>query len=100
MTKICLTNLQQVSKKYDFPLLKEELKDILDVMEQRIEKRGGVIGDETLKDLYAEAAEITKQAKISAAIQKRNQLINARAYRNIMSVIRTEPSNPGKALIN
>jgi len=98
MTKICLTNLQQVSKKYDFPLLKEELKDILDVMEQRIEKRGGVIGDETLKDLYAEAAEITKQAKISAAIQKRNQLINARAYRNIMNVIRTEPSNPGKAL--
>jgi hypothetical protein len=98
MTKICMANLQAVSKKFDFPLLKEELQDILNIMQQRIEKRGGVIGDETLKDLYEEAAEITKQAKIAAALQKRNQLLNARAYGNIMTAVRADPANPAKAL--
>lgn len=98
MTKICMANLQAVSKKFDFPLLKEELQDIINIMQQRIEKRGGVIGDETLKDLYEEAAEITKQAKIAAALQKRNQLLNARAYGNIMTAVRADPANPAKAL--
>jgi hypothetical protein len=36
-----MANLQAVSKKFDFPLLKEELQDILNIMQQRIEKRGG-----------------------------------------------------------
>ena len=72
MSKICLASLQKVTKKFDIPLLKEELQDILEVMEQKIANRGGVIGDETLKDLYQEAAKITEQAKIAAAIQKRS----------------------------
>jgi hypothetical protein len=78
--------------------LKEELQDILEVMEQKIANRGGVIGDETLKDLYQEAAKITEQAKIAAAIQKRNQLINARAYSNIIAAVKADTANPGKAL--
>ena len=98
MSKICLANLQKVAKKFDVPLLKEELQDILEVMEQKIANRGGVIGDETLKDLYQEATRITEQAKIAAAIQKRNQLINARAYSNILTAVKADPANPGKAL--
>jgi hypothetical protein len=98
MSKICLANLQKVAKKFDVPLLKEELQDILEVMEQKIANRGGVIGDETLKDLYQEAIKITEQAKIAAALQKRNQLINARAYSNIMTAVKADPANPGKAL--
>ncbi len=98
MSKICLASLQKVTKKFDIPLLKEELQDILEVMEQKIANRGGVIGDETLKDLYQEAAKITEQAKIAAAIQKRNQLINARAYSNIIAAVKADTANPGKAL--
>ena len=60
MSKICLANLQKVAKKFDVPLLKEELQDILEVMEQKIANRGGVIGDETLKDLYKAATWITE----------------------------------------
>ena len=41
MSKICLASLQKVTKKFDIPLLKEELQNILEVMEQKIANRGG-----------------------------------------------------------
>ena len=80
----CILQIKGAAEAAGVELLDEEIMDILDVLERRLSKRGRTIG--TMSDtasLIEEAREITRQAKINAAIQKRNRLINAKRYAEI-----------------
>jgi len=95
----CILEIKNAAKNAGVELLEEEVLDILDILEHRFRKRGGSISSQSdLDGLVAEAAEITKQAKINAAIQKRNRLINAKRYAELKQRIDASPNDRGRVL--
>ncbi len=96
--EVCAQELLDVAAKNGTAISKEEIDGILSFVQEKIDSRGRVVGEADLNKLIDEAREFSTQAKINAAIEKRNRLINARAYGNIMSALKAEPDNPGKAL--
>tara|TARA_R110000803_G_C11987841_1_gene321548 strand:- start:3 stop:2564 length:2562 start_codon:yes stop_codon:yes gene_type:complete len=97
--KICSVDVINAVKSKDgveIPL--EEVEDILKILESKLKKRNSAFGQDDLNELIKEAAKLSKQAKINAAIEKRNALLNARAYGNILEAIKIDPKNPSRAL--
>lgn len=97
--KECIIEIKNAASNAGVELLEEEVLDILDILEHRFRKRGSSVSSQSdLDALVAEAAEITRQAKINAAIQKRNRLINAKKYAEIKQKIVADPQNAGRVL--
>jgi hypothetical protein len=97
--KKCINEIQRAAKRSGVELLEDEILDILDILERRVKRRtaGGTNKSES-ELIIEEAAEITRQAKINAAIQKRNRLINAKRYATVKQRLNAEPKNRGKIL--
>ena len=97
--KICSTDvINAVKNKNGVEIPLEEVEDILKILESKLKKRSSAFGEDDLADLIQEAAKLSQQAKIKAAILKRNALLSARAYGNIMEALKIDPKNPSKAL--
>lgn len=96
---VCKQELLDIAKKFSTPIEKDEINSILDIIQQRIDRRGeNAIGEEGLNDLIQEAQVIAKEAKRKAYLVKRNALINARAYGRIKTALQADPDNPQKVL--
>ena len=96
--KVCAAELRKIAQDKDIAVAQDEIDSILKIMQDKIDRRGGVYGDSELGELIQEAKDLAQRARIEAAIQKRNRLINARAYATVMTALRQEPNDPGKAL--
>lgn len=96
--KICATELRKIAQDKDISVAQDEIDGILKIMQDLIDRRGGVYGDGELGELLQEAKNLYKRSRIEAAIQKRNRLINARVYATVMTSLRQDPENPGRAL--
>ena len=96
--KICSAELRKIAQEKDIAVAQDEIDAILKIMQDKIDRRGGVYGDSELGELIEEAKELAKRSKIQAAIEKRNRLINARVYATVITALRQEPNDPGKAL--
>lgn len=97
--QICKAELLDIAKKFETPISKEEVDTVLDIIQQRINRRGeNAIGESGLNDLIVEAQGIAKDARRKAYLQKRNALINARAYGRIKTALQADPDNPQKVL--
>ena len=97
--QICKAELLDVAKKFGTAISKEEIDTVLDIIQQRINRRGeNAIGESGLNDLILEAQDIAKGARRKAYLQKRNALINARAYGRIKTALQADPDNPQKVL--
>lgn len=97
--KICSADvINAVKSKNGVEIPLEEVEDILKILESKLKKRSSAFGQDDLADLIQEAAKLSQQAKIKAALAKRNALLNARAYGNIMEALKIDPTNPSKAL--
>lgn len=95
----CILEIKNAAKNAGVELLEEEVLDILDILEHRFRKRGGSVKSQSdLDGLVAEAAEITRQAKINAAVQKRNRLINTKRYAELKQRIDASPNDRGRVL--
>ena len=77
--KVCVAELRKIAQDKDIAVAQDEIDSILKIMQDKIDRRGGVYGDSELGELIQEAKDLAQRAKIEAAIQKRNRLINARA---------------------
>ena len=95
---VCAQELLDVAARNGTAISREEIDGILSFVQERIDSRGRAVGEADLNELIEAGRQFSQQAKINAAIEKRNRLINARAYGNIMTAIRAEPDNPSKVL--
>ena len=97
--KICSADvINAVKNKNGVEIPLEEVEDILKILESKLKKRSSAFGEDDLANLIQEAAKLSQQAKIKAAILKRNALLSARAYGNIMEALKIDPKNPSRAL--
>ncbi len=97
--KKCINEIQRAAKSSGVELLEDEILDILDILERRVKRRKAAGTNKSESDIIIEeAADITRQAKINAAIQKRNRLINAKRYATVKQRLNAEPANRGKIL--
>ena len=97
--KICSADvINAVRNKNGVEIPLEEVEDILKILESKLKKRSSAFGEDDLNSLIQEAAKLSQQAKINAAILKRNALLAARSYGNILEAIKVDPENPSRAL--
>ena len=77
--KICSADvINAVRNKNGVEIPLEEVEDILKILESKLKKRSSAFGEDDLNSLIQEAAKLSQQAKINAAILKRNALLAAR----------------------
>ena len=97
--KVCAQELLDVASKFGTQLGKDEINDILARVQDKIDKRSApVVGEAGLNELIEEAQKISQGAKLNAALQKRNALINARVYGTLKTALDSDADNPGKVL--
>ena len=73
----CTQDIMEAMRQAGFEIDEDEAADILDAMVDDIEKQQGKIYSQAQEDALRERRlNLHQQAKISAAIQKRNFLIN------------------------
>jgi len=94
----CSEAILAAAKKDGLSFNKEEAQEIIDVLEGRLQKRAENSLAEEYTDLAKLAKNIARQTKTNAVIEKRNRILNAKAYIDIMTVIRKNPDNPSEAL--
>lgn len=88
--RTCIADIKQAATALGHNVTDKEAADILDNMESLIEKRNIKIYTESQEDsLRAMAVEMFINAKISAAIQKRNYLINKKRAIEIQQQIKS-----------
>lgn len=79
--KDCALEILEAARAANQELLADEVSDILNQLQKKIKNRGKrVLGRSDFEALINEATEISRQAKINAAIMKRNKLIDARVH--------------------
>ena len=94
--KDCAQEILEAAKAANQELLPDEVSDILNQLEKKIKNRGRrVLGRSDFEALINEATEISRQAKINAAIMKRNKLIDARVYTALNEKINQFPKGKG-----
>ena len=97
--QVCAAEVLRVATDGGIQVPKEEINDILKSVKRKIDGRGAVDGETELQKLILEAqTEISTQAKVNAAIKKRNALINARVYGKVMTALKADPDNPQRVL--
>lgn len=96
--EVCAAEIIELAKKGGKEILPEEANDIVSILNEELAKYRGVVTEDVIMKLIAKSESISNQAKIKAALMKRNTLLNARAYGNLMSKLEADPKNPGRAL--
>jgi len=79
--KLCEADIRAAAERAGRPLLKEEISDVLDLMNAKLEKTNAQVMTQGLMDeLLAEGRRISSMAKKQAALEKRNRILNAKRY--------------------
>lgn len=94
----CTEEILAAAKNAGVDLLDEEAAEIIDVLNERLAKRVESAGAEDELDIFNLARQIAKQAKINAVMQKRNRILNAKAYVDLVNFINSVPEDPARAL--
>ena len=94
----CTEQILAAAKNAGVDLLDEEAAEIIDVLNERLAKRVESAGAEDELDIFNLARQIAKQAKINAVMQKRNRILNAKAYVDLVNFINSVPEDPARAL--
>ena len=93
----CVEEILEAGKKAGIVLDKQEAQDVFDILTERLQKRVENAGEGEELEVLSLAREIAKQARINAVMQKRNRLLNAKAYSDIMRFV-SESEDPAEAL--
>ena len=93
----CVEEILEAGKKAGIVLDKQEAQDVFDILTERLQKRVENAGKGEELEVLSLAREIAKQARINAVMQKRNRLLNAKAYSDIMRFV-SESEDPAEAL--
>ena len=102
MAYACIQEIKKAAERAMQSISDKEAEELLDRIEYARKRRGEGknLTDSEMDSLYAEARAIAREAKISAAINKRNRLINAKIYGNIMRKIEENPERASKILVD
>ena len=94
----CVDAVMEAAKRAGIVLEQEEANEIIDVLSERLFKRveKAEAGEEL--DIFNLAKQIARQARINVVMQKRNRILNAKAYADIFRVINSAPDDPATAL--
>ena len=93
----CVQEIIDAAKKAGVVLDDEEAQEVFDVLTERLQKRVENAGEGEELEVFNLAREIAKQARINAVMQKRNRLLNAKAYADIMRFV-SKSDDPAEAL--
>jgi hypothetical protein len=94
----CVDEVLNAAKRAGIDLGEDEAQEIVAILEKKLAKRMANAGADQDLDLFNLAKEITKQARINAAIMRKTRLLNMRAYTKIMTKLKNNPDNPGQVL--
>ena len=94
----CVDAVMEAAKRAGIVLEPEEADEIIDVLSERLFKRveKAEAGEEL--DIFNLAKQIARQARINVVMQKRNRILNAKAYADIFRFINSAPDDPTTAL--
>ena len=96
--KVCADEvIAAVARKQSKEISKAEAEEIVDQLNVWLKKHKGVVGADTLNNMYVQAKKISLNAKIAAKIEKRNALINKNKYIKIITELKNS-DNPSKTL--
>jgi len=93
----CVDTVMAAAREAGINLLQEEADEIVEVLTERLSKRVENAGEGQELELFALARQIAKQARINAVMQKRNRLLNAKAYAETMRFVKSG-GDPADAL--
>lgn len=93
----CVDEILEAGRKAGVVLEDDEAQAVFDILNERLQKRVENAGEGEELEILLLAKEIAKQARINAVMQKRNRLLNAKAYADIMRFVQ-QSDNPAEAL--
>lgn len=102
MAYLCIQEIKKAAQRIGDNISDKEAEELLDRIEAVRSRRGEGknLTDSEMDVLYAEGKEIAREAKIAAALNKRNRLINAKIYGNIMRKIEANPERASKIIVD
>lgn len=93
----CVDEILEAGRKAGVVFEEGEAEAVFDILNERLQKRVENAGEGEELEILSLAREIAKQARINAVMQKRNRLLNAKAYADIMRFVQ-QSDNPAEAL--
>lgn len=93
----CVDEILEAGRKAGIVFEEGEAEAVFDILNERLQKRVENAGEGEELEVLSLAREIAKQARINAVMQKRNRLLNAKAYADIMRFVQ-QSDNPAEAL--
>ena len=93
----CVDEILEAARKAGVVLEGNEAQEIFDILTERLQKRVENASEGEELEIFSLAQQIAKQARINAVMQKRNRLLNAKAYASIMRFV-SESDDPADAL--
>ncbi len=76
----CVDEILEAGRKAGIVFEEGEAESVFDILNERLQKRVENAGEGEELEVLSLAREIAKQARINAVMQKRNRLLNAKAY--------------------
>ena len=97
--KLCVADIQAAAERVGQRLLDEEVNDMLDIMNDQIERLNPqALGESLIDSLYETGQGISRNAKRQAALAKRNAMINTKKYIELKARI-VDSDDPSKELV-
>tara|TARA_R100001510_G_scaffold56926_1_gene63540 strand:+ start:1121 stop:3766 length:2646 start_codon:yes stop_codon:yes gene_type:complete len=93
----CVDEILEAGRKAGVVFEEGEAEAVFEILNERLQKRVENAGEGEELEVLSLAREIAKQARINAVMQKRNRLLNAKAYADIMRFVQ-QSENPAEAL--
>ena len=93
----CVDEILEAARKAGVVLEGNEAQEIFEILTERLQKRVENASEGEELEIFSLARQIAKQARINAVMQKRNRLLNAKAYASIMRFV-SESDDPADAL--
>lgn len=93
----CVDEVMAAAREAGINLLPDEAEEIIQVLNERLSKRVENAAEGEELEIFGLAKEIAKQARINAVMQKRNRLLNAKAYADTMRFVKAS-DDPAEAL--
>jgi len=93
----CVDEVMAAAREAGINLLPDEAEEIIQVLNERLAKRVENAAEGEELEIFGLAKEIAKQARINAVMQKRNRLLNAKAYADTMRFVKAS-DDPAEAL--
>ena len=93
----CVDEILEAAKEAGVVLEGNEAQEIFEILTERLQKRVENASEGEELEIFSLARQIAKQARINAVMQKRNRLLNAKAYASIMRFV-SESDDPADAL--